>query len=137
MDHQETDEKLVSRYVNCLKFSIQDEMSINRVHSMEEAYQLALKAEEKQNRQFSQRNRGERRGTSSSSRGGFNYGRGESSQGAKKEEDTQQGNLINHEEENFKGVEVTLVAKEDLMCVLGVVWRVIEHLNSQIITCKS
>ena len=47
MDHQETDEKLDARYVICLKFSIQDELSMHRVHNMEEAYQLALKAEEK------------------------------------------------------------------------------------------
>ena len=88
MDHQEIDEQLVARYVNCLKFSIQDEMSINRVHSMEEAYQLALKAEEKLKQQFSQRNRGERRGTSSTSWGGFNYGRDESCQGVEKVEET-------------------------------------------------
>jgi hypothetical protein len=36
-------------YVNCLKFSIQDELSMDRVRNVEEAYQLALKAEEKQN----------------------------------------------------------------------------------------
>ena len=28
---------------------------------------------------------------------------------------------INHKEEDFRGVEVTVVAKEDLMCVLVVV----------------
>jgi hypothetical protein len=27
---------------------------------------------------------------------------------------------INHEEEDFRGVEVTVVAEEDLLCVLGV-----------------
>ena len=58
VDHQETDEKLDARYVNCLKFSIQDELNMHRVHNVEDAYQLALKDEEKQNRQFSQRNRG-------------------------------------------------------------------------------
>jgi hypothetical protein len=79
VDHQETDEKLAARYVNCLKYSIQDELSMHKVHNMEEAYQLSLKAEEKINQQFSQRNRGARRGTSSASWGGFNYGRGKSS----------------------------------------------------------
>ena len=93
VDHQETDEKLDARYVNCLKFSIQDGLSIHRVHSMEEAYQLALKDEEKQNRQFAQRSKGARRGTSSASWGGFNYGRDESSQGAEKAEDTGEGNM--------------------------------------------
>ena len=67
VDHQETDEKLATRYVNCLKFSIQYELSMHRVRIMEEAYQLALKAEEKQNQQFVQRNRGARRGTLSPS----------------------------------------------------------------------
>ena len=49
VDHQEIDEHLVARYVNYLKFFIQDELSMHRVHNVEEAYQLALKAEEKQN----------------------------------------------------------------------------------------
>jgi hypothetical protein len=47
VDHQEIDEKLVARYMNCLKFSIQDELSMHRVHSVEEAYQLDLKVEGK------------------------------------------------------------------------------------------
>ena len=87
VDHQETDEQLAARYMNCLKFSIQDELSMHRVCGMEEACQLALKAEEKQNRQFPQTNRA-RRGTLFASWGGFNYGRCESSQGDEKEEYT-------------------------------------------------
>ena len=47
VDHHDTDEKLDARYVNFFKFSIQDELSMHRVHNVEEAYQLALKAEEK------------------------------------------------------------------------------------------
>ena len=43
---------------------------------------------------------------------------------------------ISHEEEDFIGVEVMMVAEEDLMCVSGVVYRVINNLNAQIITCK-
>ena len=66
---------------------------MHRVRNVEEAYQLDLKAAEKQNRQFSQRNRGARRGTSLSSWGGFNYGRGKSSQGAEKAEYTWQDSL--------------------------------------------
>ena len=69
VDHQETHEKLATRYMNYLKFFIQDELSMHRVHNLEEAYQLALKVEEKQNRQFAQRNRGARRGASSTSWG--------------------------------------------------------------------
>ena len=79
-------------YVNGLKFSIQDEWSMHRVRNMEEAYQLALNIVEKQNRQFVQRNRGARRGTWSPLQAIFNYGRGESSQGAEKVKDTQQNN---------------------------------------------
>ena len=44
-----------------MKFSIQDELRMHRVRIVEEEYQLALKVEEKQNRQFSQKNRGARR----------------------------------------------------------------------------
>ena len=67
VDHQETDEQLAARYMNCLKFYIRDELSMHRVRNVEEAYQLALKAKEKQNRQFVQRNKGARRGTLSPS----------------------------------------------------------------------
>ena len=65
---------------------------MHRVRNVEEAYQLALKAEEKQNRQFVQRNRGARRGTLSHLHGSFNYGNGEYSQRAEKVEDSQQNN---------------------------------------------
>ena len=44
VDHQETNEQLDARFVNCLKVSIQDELSMDKVHIVEEAYQLALKA---------------------------------------------------------------------------------------------
>ena len=90
MDHQETDEQLAARYVNYLKFSIKDGLSMHRVHNVEEVYELTLKAEETQNRQFVQRNIGARSGTFSPLQGSFNYGRGEYSQGAEKVEDTQQ-----------------------------------------------
>ena len=53
--------------MNCLEFSIEDELSMHRVHNMEEAYQFVLKEEEKKNRQFVQRNRGGRMGTLSPS----------------------------------------------------------------------
>ena len=90
IEHQENTEQMAARYMNGLKFTIQDELSMHRVTSMEEAYQLALKAEEKQNRQYTQRNRGGRRGTSTPFRGGYNSGRGESFQGPDKNIETRQ-----------------------------------------------
>ena len=44
---------------------------------------------------------------------------------------------INHEEVDFREVEVTMPTEEDLLFVLSAVKRVIGHLNAQIITCKS
>ena len=73
IEHQEDDEQVAARYMNGLKFSIQDELSMHRVNSMEEAYQLALKDKEKKNQQYNQRNRGGRRGPSTLFRGGSNY----------------------------------------------------------------
>ena len=43
---EDTPEK-VSRYVNSLRFDIQDELSLLSLTSIEEAYQVALKDEEK------------------------------------------------------------------------------------------
>ena len=47
VDHHETNEQLAARYVKCLKFSIQYELRMHSVRSVEESYQLSLKAEEK------------------------------------------------------------------------------------------
>lgn len=52
IENHENNEKMASRYVNGLKLSIQDELSMHHVNSMEEAYQLALKVEEKKNKQY-------------------------------------------------------------------------------------
>ena len=45
VDHKETNNQLDARSVNCLKCSIQDELSMHRVHIVEDAYQLSLKDE--------------------------------------------------------------------------------------------
>ena len=81
---------MAARYVNGPKFSIEDELSMHHVNSMEEAYQLALKVKEKKSRQYFQRNRGGQMGTSTPFQGGSNSGRGESSQGFEKNIDTRQ-----------------------------------------------
>ena len=38
IENQEDDEKMVARYITSLKFTIQDELSMHRVSSMEETY---------------------------------------------------------------------------------------------------
>lgn len=47
MEHNETDEQRAARYVNGLNFSIQDEISMHRTLTIEDAYQMALRVEEK------------------------------------------------------------------------------------------
>jgi len=55
---REKDEEKVSRYVNGLRYEIQDEINMMSVRKVEDAYQFALKAEEKLARKQSQRGRG-------------------------------------------------------------------------------
>jgi hypothetical protein len=45
--HEQDEDQQTSRYVNEKYFIIQDEISLHKLYSVEEAYQLALKAEEK------------------------------------------------------------------------------------------
>jgi hypothetical protein len=56
--HRESDDEKVSRYMNGLRYDIQDEMSMVTIQTVEDAYQMALKAEEKLSRKQSQRGRG-------------------------------------------------------------------------------
>ena len=53
--HIEDTPERVARYVNGLRFDIQDELSLLSLRSIEEAYQVALKAEEKLMRKQSQK----------------------------------------------------------------------------------
>ena len=53
---QKDDEK-VGRYINSLRYEIQDGIGMMTVRTMEDAYQIALKAEEKLARNQSQWNR--------------------------------------------------------------------------------
>jgi hypothetical protein len=45
--HRESDDEKVSRYMNGLQYDIQDEMSMMNIQTLEDAYQIALKDEEK------------------------------------------------------------------------------------------
>eukprot|EP01018_Ginkgo_biloba_P000548 Gb_17472 [translate_table: standard] len=47
---QEDSEQSVARYVNGLRFQLQDELALIKIHTVDEAYQYALNAEEKLNR---------------------------------------------------------------------------------------
>lgn len=71
-EDEEDDEHAAARYVNGLRYQLQDELALLKVNSVDEAYQLALKAEEKLNR------RGKaaiKRGSNSLNRGRGNYPR--------------------------------------------------------------
>jgi hypothetical protein len=48
--HRERDDEKVARYMNGLRYDIQDEMSMETIRTVEDAYQMALKAEEKLSR---------------------------------------------------------------------------------------
>jgi hypothetical protein len=56
--HQESDDEKVARYLNGLRYDIQDELSMVTICTVEDAYQMALKAEEKLSRKQGQRGRG-------------------------------------------------------------------------------
>jgi hypothetical protein len=56
--HRESDDEKVARYMNGLRYDIQDEMSMVTIQTVEDAYQMALKAEEKLSRKQGQRGRG-------------------------------------------------------------------------------
>jgi hypothetical protein len=55
---REKDEEKVSIYINGLRYDIQDEISMATVMTVEDAFQIALKVEEKLTRKQSQHNRG-------------------------------------------------------------------------------
>lgn len=56
--HVEDDVEKVARYINGLRYDIQDKISLLSPKTIEDAYQASLKAEEKILRKQSQRNRG-------------------------------------------------------------------------------
>jgi hypothetical protein len=56
--HHESDDEKVARYMNGLRYDIQDEMTMVTIGMVEDAYQMALKAEDKMSRKKIQRGRG-------------------------------------------------------------------------------
>jgi hypothetical protein len=53
--HHESDDEKDARYMNGLRYNIQDEMSMMTIQTVEDAYQMALKAKEKLSRKQGQR----------------------------------------------------------------------------------
>ena len=56
--HWESDDEIFFRYMNGLQYDIQDEMIMMTIRNVEDAYHIALKAEEKVSRKQGQRGRG-------------------------------------------------------------------------------
>jgi hypothetical protein len=56
--HRESNDEKVARYINGLRYDIQYEMSMVTIQTVEDAYQMALKAEEKLSQKESQRGLG-------------------------------------------------------------------------------
>jgi hypothetical protein len=56
--HQESDDENVSRYMNGLRYDIQYEISMMKIRNVEDAYQMALKDEEKLSQKKGLRGRG-------------------------------------------------------------------------------
>jgi hypothetical protein len=57
--HRESDDEKVSRYMNGLRYDIQDEISMIKIRNVEDAYQMALKAVEKLAQTQGHRGRGQ------------------------------------------------------------------------------
>jgi hypothetical protein len=55
--HRESNDEKVARYLNGLRYEIQDELNLVTIQTVEDAYQLALKVEEKLSHKQSQRGR--------------------------------------------------------------------------------
>jgi uncharacterized protein YjbK len=56
--HRESDDEKVARYMNGMRYDIQDEIITMTIRNVEDTYQMALKAEEKLARKKGERGRG-------------------------------------------------------------------------------
>ena len=70
---RERDEERIARYINGLRYEIQDDLSMMSMRTVEDAYQFVLKAEEKLTRKQNQRGRG--KGSVPSKSKGLNHDR--------------------------------------------------------------
>jgi len=52
--HRESDDEKVARYLNGLRYDIQDELSMTTIKMVEDAYHMDLKSEEKLSRKKGQ-----------------------------------------------------------------------------------
>jgi hypothetical protein len=52
--HRESDDEKVARYMNGLRYDIQDEMNMTTIRTVEDAYQMSLNAEENLSRKPTQ-----------------------------------------------------------------------------------
>jgi uncharacterized protein YjbK len=55
LGHRESDDEKVFRYLNGLRYKLQDEISMLTIRNVEDSYQMASKAEEKLARKKGQR----------------------------------------------------------------------------------
>jgi hypothetical protein len=55
--HRESDDEKVARYINGLRYEIQDDINMVKITNVEDSYQISLKAEDKLARKQSQRGR--------------------------------------------------------------------------------
>lgn len=103
-EHVGDEVEQVARYLNGLRMSIQDELSLIKLQSVEEAYQYVLKVEEKLNKIHEQRQRGRggrfSRGIFQGGRGYFR-GRGTCTDQNKDKEVSKDGSLYSKDDRNF------------------------------------
>ena len=101
--HAEADKEKVARYINGLRPSIQEELSLVQIMSIVEAYQFVLKVEEKLNKIYDNKNSG--RGCSGRSGGQSHGGRNDDQNNkddARSSSQNQRGNNSNqfHDKNN-------------------------------------
>ena len=96
-DHAKVDKEKVTRYLNGLKSSIQDEINMVQMTSIEEVYHFSLRVEEKMRKKFDNKNSG--RGSGGRSSGGSYSGHNDDQKNKDEvgsSSQNQRGNNFNH-----------------------------------------